>query len=189
MPSCEEHNNKKSGDDQYLLAHICMNSSKGPGLAREIFLRSILPQLDRSFGFGQSIMQDSEHFADGTGRYKVDIDRFDSFFDHLCWALYFERYGHPFKDATHSIRHTYTTLQSNASSDIDAVHLLSGFVGHMRSHHGKMISEYEAAKIDESIYSNEIIDPLGSNASITIVHKFYGVFEAVSMLSLKWGRA
>src|ERR1700733_5939004 len=44
VPSCERHNNKKSTEDVYILAHICMNSSPS-NRSREIFTKSIVPQL------------------------------------------------------------------------------------------------------------------------------------------------
>jgi hypothetical protein len=165
-----------------------MNASKGPSLPREIFLRSVLPQLDRSFRFAASIAEGAEHFADGTGKYKVDVDRFNNFFDHLCWAVYFERYSHPFDEYTHSISHTYPSLQTDDPEELNVRYFLSEMIGGIRKNHNELISHYEAAKVDASVYSNQIVDPIGSDGSITIIHTFYGFFKVISMLSRKWPR-
>lgn len=186
VPSCTAHNNDKSSDDQYLLAHICMNASKGPSLARDIFERSIRKQLERSPKFHSTIASGSEHFADGTGRYKVDSKRFDNFFDHLCWALYFDRYEVPFDESTHTISHTYFTLTTDDPNELQSRGILSSFLDHFRKSHLNQISHYEAAKVSESVYANQIIDPIGNQGSITIIHTFYGIFEVASMLSRRW---
>lgn len=186
VPSCPAHNNDKSSDDQYLLAHICMNASKGPSLARDIFERSIVKQLQRSPKFHNTIADGSEQLTDGTGRYKVDLDRFDNFFDHLCWALYFDRYKEPFNDSTHSISHIYFTLTTDDSSELNLRGMLSKFLEHFRKNHLDQISHYEAAKASESVYANQIIDPMGNQGSITIIHTFYGIFEVASLLSRRW---
>lgn len=186
VPSCTTHNNDKSGDDQFLLAHICLNASKGPGLPREIFNRSISPQLERSFNFRASIAEDAKHFTDGTAHYKVDLDRFDNFFDHLCWALYFERYELPFDDTTHSINHVYFSLHTEDSQELGVRTMLASTIDTFRKEYNDRISSYEAAKVTESVYANQVIDPIGAGGSITIIHTFYGIFEVVSMLSKKW---
>lgn len=47
------------------------------------------------------------------------------------------------------------------------------------------MEHFEADKIDEVVYSNAVMDPIGTEGSITIAHTFYGVFEVVSLLSRK----
>ena len=42
--SCERHNNEKSLDDMYMLAHICLNTLPR-NRSREIFLERVVPQL------------------------------------------------------------------------------------------------------------------------------------------------
>ena len=41
VPSCEEHNNAKSDDDQYLLAHITLHAASGDNLAKKVFIRFV----------------------------------------------------------------------------------------------------------------------------------------------------
>ena len=188
VPSCTVHNNDKSGDDQFLLAHICLNTSIGVGLPREIFQRSISPHLNRSFKFKESIAKDATHFTDGTAHYRVDVDRFDNFFNHLCWALYFDRYKLPFDDSAHSISHTYFSLHTEDPHELRVRGMLAGMIDSFRQNYNDHISHYEAAKVAESVYANQIVDPIGPGGSITIIHTFYGIFEVASMLSKKWRR-
>src|SRR5688572_4679712 len=63
VPSCKLHNNDKSGDDQYLLAHITMHAASQQNLASRIFMRSVAPQLERSQGFWKSLVQDSQQLS------------------------------------------------------------------------------------------------------------------------------
>ena len=44
VKSCPKHNNDKSGDDTYVLAHICLNASPNVE-ARSVFLERVKPQL------------------------------------------------------------------------------------------------------------------------------------------------
>ena len=46
-----------------------------------------------------------------------------------------------------------------------------------------VVESYEADRADEVVYGNQIVDPGGADASITIAHTFYGVFEVVSFLT------
>jgi len=57
--------------------------------------------------------------------------------------------------------------------------MMREFIANFNDH----VESYEAAKADEMIYQNKIIDPAGVLGSITILHTFYGVFSVVSFLS------
>lgn len=184
VPSCEKHNNAKSEDDQYLLAHICINAGAGDNLPKSIFLRSIVPQLEFSENFRRSIVEGSASHPDGGVAYRVDLDRFDSFFDSLCHALYFDRYGTPIDPSQHLISHEYLSLQTNDPISLLRRNLLTGFLDHFFEESDSMIRHYEADKLSEVIYQNKIIDPSRSGVgSITIAHTFYGIFNVVSLLS------
>lgn len=136
-----------------------------------------------------SLAKDAEHFSGGISRYKIDLARVDNFFDHLCWAIYYDRYGQPFDESNHSISHIYPTLHTDDPDELRVRYFLSGMIEEFQKNYANMISRYEAAKVAESVYSCQIIDPISSNGSITIIHTFYGLFEAVSMLSRKWERS
>jgi hypothetical protein len=185
VPSCAQHNNQKSHDDQYLLAHICMHAAASENLASKIFLRSIAPALKRSPAFRSSLAAGFVVSPRGGHKYKVDVARFDSFFDHLACAIFFDRYGVSFDARQHILSHCYLTLETKDADECRrndlALHMVAGFLRDFRRH----VSVYEADKLGEIVYRNVVLDPGGKDASITIGHTFYGVFEVVSLLSRK----
>lgn len=187
VPSCTTHNNDKSGDDQYLLSHICMNAGLKDNLASQIFLRSIAPQLDRSKKFKDSLVNGSQNLPSGGRKYTVDLARFDNFFDHLASAIYFDRYKAPLDHIQHEISHCYLSLTTQDTLELQKRAFLTSMLGTFFSDYQSLVEHYEAAKINEVVYQHKIIDPLGKDASITIAHTFYGVFEVVTLLSRKWG--
>ncbi len=177
--SCDLHNNAKSNDDQYVLALICIRAMRGDNLAKRIFLRSILPQMDRAPGFRSTIIDRSA--PDGTV-VGVDIDRLDAFFDALCCAVFFDRFGEPLDPDVYRMRHVYLDV---ACSD-------DAYVARQRSARALFRRFFDfyhsvecrpADKVDEAIYDCHIIAPAGVNASVSIAHTFYGVFEVVSYLT------
>ena len=85
IASCELHNNGKSQDDQYVLAHISLHASRSDNLAQRVFLRAILPQLDQA-SFKRTLTDGARPAADGV-EYPIDSARFDSFFDSLTCAI------------------------------------------------------------------------------------------------------
>ena len=52
-------------------------------------------------------------------------------------------------------------------------------------HNRTLIEHFEADHINDVVYSNDLLAPGGVDASITIAHSFYGVFEVVSLMSRK----
>lgn len=188
VPSCEEHNNKKCGDDQYLLAHICMNAAAGDNLPKSIFVRSIVPQLGTIEKFRRSIVEGSEALSGGARKYKVKLQRFDNFFDHLSCALYFDKFGTHLDSNKHLIKHFYLSLKTEDPFEISARKFLKDSLDYFFEQHEEMIKSYEADKISEIVYQNKIIAPLETEGSITIAHTFYGVFNVVSLLSYRLGK-
>lgn len=183
IDACAAHNNQRSADDQYLLAHICMNAGRGDNAAKRVFMRSIVPALDRSPAFRAMLNQGAEWLASGARRYPVDVARFDNVFDGLCCAVYYDRYNQRFDLATHSMHHIYLSLDSDHPGFIQqrlfGEMMARDFFVDFRD----MIERYEADHVDEIVYASEIAAPLGAEGSITIVHTFYGIFDVVSMLS------
>jgi len=190
VPSCAIHNNGKSKDDLYLLTHISINAGSGENLPKKIFTRSILPSLKRSPAFRAALLEGAEWLSGGARRYPVELSRFDDFFDGFVSAVYFDRYGSRFNDRTHRLRHVYISLESDDPFHQAAVTAAKSLTQGFFDKNAEMVSHFEAAKIDEVVYANSIMDPCGPDASITIAHVFYGVFRVVSYLTLRmpWER-
>ena len=181
VPSCAEHNNTKSNDDQYLLAHICMHAASENSIAKQRFRRSIEPHLVRRPAFHTLLSEGSVALPGGARKYRVDVERFDNFFDHLTCAIYFDRYAIPLNRAAHEMHHTYLSLSDDDPQEHMRRKLLVMSLGHFFENFQSAISAYEAGRVDdESIYMNKVIDPAGPEGSITIAHTFYGVFDVVS---------
>lgn len=73
--SCPHHNNAKSNDDLYVLAHICMNASPS-NRAREVWEAKVVPQL--SFNgdkFREMLAAGAKPNSDGV-KYPVNKRRF-----------------------------------------------------------------------------------------------------------------
>ena len=115
--------------------------------------------------------------------YRVDTGRLDRFFDHLCWGIYFDRYGVPFNDHQHALTHHYLDLTSSDPEEIRRLALLAESFRILCSDFASLVESYSAAKIDEIVYQNKIIDPARGDGSITIAHTFYRVFNVVSLLT------
>lgn len=185
VPSCPDHNNGKSGDDVYALVQICLNAAKGDNLPKAIFMRSVVGALKRSPAFRAALNEGAEWLENGSRKYNVDTGRLDAFFDSLCCAIFFDRYGRKFDPRIHSMHHIYVSLTSDdieqqASFDQARSMILSFF-----DTFADKVAHTEAAKIDEVVYANKIVAPLEAGASITIAHSFYGCFEVISLLTIK----
>lgn len=186
VSSCPEHNNAKSNDDQYVLAHICMSAAAGDTLPRQIFLRSIAPHLTRSPAFHSILATGAVTLPDGSRKYNVDTARFDNFFDHLCAGFFFDRYGTSLDPIKHEMRHVYLEFGSDDLHEQKARRMLVSMLGHFLAEFHAMVARYEADKVDEIVYMHRVIDPIGADGSITILHTFYGVFDVISLMSRRW---
>jgi len=93
VPSCEHHNNAKSSDDMYVLAHICMNASPA-NRSREVFRQSVVPQLGlNGNALGKMLLRDADIQLSGAVAYRVDKDRFDKFFTALSCGIIYKACG------------------------------------------------------------------------------------------------
>lgn len=186
VPSCVLHNNKKSHDDVYVLAHICINAANEDNLPKKIFRKSIQPQLKQSGGFRSAIAQGSEDLPDGSRKYLVNVARLDEFFDALTCAVYFDKFNQCFDENRHRIRHSYLDLISEDPAVVAQNEFSSGMMSRFFKEHAEFVQNYEADKIDDVVYANKIIAPGGTESSITIAHTFYGIFRVMSYLTVQW---
>src|SRR5215813_977766 len=104
--SCELHNNKKSSDDIYVLAQICMNASPS-NRSREVWKQSVLPQLDyNGEALRKTLASDAITLPSGAVMYKCDTARFDRFFNALSCGIVSKACGKSLP-AQYSIEHVY----------------------------------------------------------------------------------
>ena len=181
--SCPKHNTSKSNDDQYVLAQICINAGLGDNLAKQVFQRSVAPQLIRSPAFAARIAQGSKTLPNGSRVYPVDANRMDRFFDHLVHALVFARYDRQLESAQYGIAHLYLSLISDDPKETARRDVVVRGIGHMSSEFAEFEERFEAATVIEPVYEYMLLAPAGPDASMTFRHFFYGVFEVVSLLT------
>ncbi len=179
VKSCEHHNNAKSKDDFYVLAQICMNASPN-NRAREVFINKVVPQLKFSNAFQKLLSEGVAPFGNGLVKYKVDVTRFDSFFTALSFGLIFKSCGSSLPP-NYSISHIYHNLQNEAEPELQQIeNAINTFYS------GKPMAFMEFGDLDtknERIYSVTIFGSPEFQSSITIVHRFFGVFKVTSMLT------
>jgi hypothetical protein len=179
--SCQEHNNEKSGDDIYALAQICLNSSP-KNKAREVFMKSIAPQLGfNNDSLRKLLIEDSKVLENGSVKYKVDVSRLNKFFNALSCGLIY----HVSKEqlpGNYTMHNIYNNLvdESLTDKEFNLMEIIKHF------YDGKVpeILVFGKANLEnEDIYTTKIFGLEDFNSSITIVHKFFGHFKVISMLS------
>jgi hypothetical protein len=113
--SCELHNNAKSSDDLYVLAHICLNASPS-NRSREIFVQRVVPQLGyNDHALRKMLLKDSVPMHSGAVSYKVDVARFDRFFSALSYGIVYKACGKSLP-AQYSTAHVYHNFIDAAES-------------------------------------------------------------------------
>jgi hypothetical protein len=179
--SCELHNNKKSSDDTYVLAQICMNASPS-NRSREAWKQSVLPQLDyNDQAFRKTLAGDAIPLPSGAVMYKVDTARFDRFFNALSCGIVFKACGERLP-AQHSIEHVYHNFLDPGETPKEKEfknHLLSFYSGEPMA----VLDFGRVRALNTSVYSVKVFGIPRFRSSITIVHDFFGVFRVTSMLT------
>jgi len=113
VPSCDQHNSKKSNDDEFLRSVVLMAAGSNQA-GQHQFHWKILPATSRKPHTYRSFFADKGTVARGTGHAsQIDRDRFDLCIDHLARALFF----HTFKRRWQL---PVTTLSPNFYSGIDS---------------------------------------------------------------------
>lgn len=180
VKSCKRHNNDKSKDDLYVLAQICMNASPS-NRAREVFMNKVSPQLEFNNGALRKRLADGAvRLAKGAVKYKVDIARLDDFFTALSCGIVFKSCGSSLP-ANYTIRHIFHSFQGAADP---LVRQLEDAIGAFYDGEPTGILEFGSPDArNERIYTATIFGVPDFRSSITIVHRFFGVFKVTSMLS------
>jgi hypothetical protein len=93
VPSCDEHNSKKSADDEFLRAVILMVAVGSNEIAKHQFLGKFLRGVERNHDAHSEFFKDMGLISSDTQRVlKLDRNRFDKCIDHLARALFFHTF-------------------------------------------------------------------------------------------------
>lgn len=179
--SCPLHNAEKSQDDLYAMAQIVIGASPS-NQSREIFLKSVVPQLTfNNQAFRKILVQNSEIMDGGSVRYLVDISRFDRFFDALSCAIVFKAFGSSLP-MNYKVNHIYHNLHDQKPSLIRNLFykLLLWFYS---GRNAETLEFGQVPTMNRSIYDVKIVGLDGYKDSLTLLHTFYGVFKVTSMLT------
>jgi len=179
VKACETHNNDKSTNDLYVLAQICMHCSPR-NRAREVFQDRVAPQLSHNnHALRRLLLKGAVQVPAGVA-YPVDEARFDEFFTALSCGLIYKSQKAQLP-RNYRINHIYHQLLDNRSAE------WKQFVAGVEEFYGaKPVSVLNFGSPDalnERIYNVEIHGIPGFGGSITIVHRFFGVFKVTSMLT------
>ena len=114
VPSCDEHNNKKSGNDEYLLAHTApARNTNGFGIYKTAY--KVLRSVQRNKKLIEYIDSDNPDESMGLFRpVRCDDVRLCTSIEAIARALVFHKYGIPFKGRCY-VYFPYDKNNSNTS--------------------------------------------------------------------------
>jgi hypothetical protein len=94
VPSCDLHNSKKSEDDEFFRATLCLASAEYSEVAQHQFFGKILRGVRRSPAkYGAYAPRANIPTPEGKSAFTTDPVRFEGCIDHLTRALCFHTYG------------------------------------------------------------------------------------------------
>lgn len=182
VPSCKEHNNDKSQDDIYVLAHICLNASP-KNRAREIFQKKVVPQLGyNEDAFRKTLIRDAVPMTDGAVRYKVDSGRLDRFFSALSFGIVYKACNESLP-VDYVTRHVYHNFLDDEESAEERLFRQMIFASYQQQQPLDILDFGEINAQNTAIYSAKIFGVQGFRSSITVTHEFFGTFHVTSMLT------
>ena len=157
-----------------------MNASPN-NRAREVFMKKVAPQLEFNNGALRKRLADGAvPLRNGAVKYKVDVARLDVFFTALTCGIIYKSCGSSLP-ANYKISHVFHNFQSEADSETREIEdTINTFYS------GKPMDFMEFGEPDaknERIYTVTIFGIPQFQSSITIVHRFFGVFKVTSMLT------
>lgn len=94
VPSCAEHNLKKSSEDEYFRAVVLMIAVRSNAIAQHQFLGKFLRGVSRNRNNYSNFFTDINNGVSGGNRVlQIDRVRFDKCIDHIARAIFFKCYG------------------------------------------------------------------------------------------------
>ena len=123
VPSCDEHNLKKSGDDEYLLAILLAHHENNP-IAERMFNAKVIngalerrPHLARTHFRGLSPVLLGDSLG---GRFFVDQPRFNTAMERIARGIYFYHYKKHNPLPCKILSPALTSVNSPRSSEVNA---------------------------------------------------------------------
>jgi hypothetical protein len=93
VPSCDDHNSKKSEDDEYLRAVILFTAVKTSKIAQHQFLGKMIRSVRRAPSKYSKLFTDQGTLASGAlHAMRIDRPRFDQCIGHLARAIFFNHH-------------------------------------------------------------------------------------------------
>ncbi len=179
VKACKTHNNDKSTNDLYVLAQICMHSSPR-NRSREVFLARVAPQLSHNNQALRRLLSKGAVQVPGGVAYPVDEARFDEFFTALSCGLIYKSQKAQLP-RNYRINHIYHQLPDNGTAEWKL--LVEGIDKFYDAKPLRVMNFGSPDALNERIYTVEIHGIPQFAGSITIVHRFFGVFKVTSMLT------
>ncbi|MBL8539827.1 MAG: hypothetical protein JNK68_05585 [Betaproteobacteria bacterium] len=94
VPACDDHNSRKSKDDEFFRAVIVMTAAQHSEIGRVQFFGKFIRAVRRTPHAYRSFFEDHGTLAGRTQHAsRIDRTRFDACVDHLARALFFHTYG------------------------------------------------------------------------------------------------
>lgn len=184
VPSCKTHNNDKSSDDLYVLAHICLNASP-KNRAREIFRDRVLPQLKyNEDALRRVLIRDAVPMGNGAVKYRVHRERFDRFFSALSFGIVYKASKENLP-SDYVARHIYPDFLDEAVSDEENKLVQGIFTFYLQEQPLDVLDFGQVKTRNTTIYSAKIFGVPGFRSSVTVAHEFFGAFRVISMLTKK----
>lgn len=200
VKSCKVHNNEKTKDDIYALANICLNSiTESENDASEVFESNVKPQLlFNNEALLKKVLRNLSKRDEATSRFQVDSARLDSFFDCLTHGVIYKKIKKKVELDNYSVRHMYMNLEemdddgnihqgsasaklfwiNNLLNDSDLSECIEFSVKDAKGYSTEIYSvRFMGADFVKSLESDSL------NSSITVIHKFFGHFQVVSLLT------
>ncbi|MFM4868724.1 hypothetical protein [Aeromonas caviae] len=144
-------------------------------------MNKVAPQLEFNNGaLRKKLAEGAVPLDNGAVKYKVDVERLDDFFTALSCGIIYKSCGSSLP-ANYKISHIYHNFRSEADSETREIeNAINTYYS------GKPMDIMEFGDPDtknERIYTVTIFGIPKFQSSITIVHRFFGVFKVTSMLT------
>ncbi|KDC49682.1 hypothetical protein [Pseudoalteromonas sp. S3431] len=186
VPSCDEHNSKKSGDDEFLM-YVLVSELMASGVVAPYMVKKLKRAIDRNPTLAQKIFSNAKDVSlkskDGyVDSLEVPLDslRLNSCFDHIARGLYYHETGFSWLSDVQVIPDFVYFIEGEDAHEIQGVHVELGVLAKMLLHpldpHGENsdVFSYKFLKCDESPFASVAQIEFYKNCVVTILYVYKG---------------